>query len=125
MTAHGRRWRVVTGLMLPAAIGVAPAFRSLGDLPLCAFKHLTGAPCPLCGGIRTCAALAQGDFSAALAFNAGLIPLLAIAALHSGLLIVEALNGRALGPPPTLVLAWKLAGAFLLAWWLWRVLSLL
>src|SRR5476649_1552885 len=97
-------------LLLPVGIGVAPSFRSLGDVPVCAFKHLTGMPCPLCGGIRVCAALAQGDVSAAVLLNPGLLPLLSVAALHSCLLLTEALSGRRLGTPRALTLAWKLAG---------------
>lgn len=102
------------------AVGLAPAVAAL-DVPLCAFKHLTGVPCPLCGGTRVCAALAQGDVATALQLNPGLLPVLALAALHSGLLLAEALSGRELGPPRALSLAWKLAGGFLLASWLWQV----
>ena len=115
-----RQWRAGVSLFVPLAVGMAPALAAL-DLPLCAFKHLTGVPCPLCGGTRACAALAQGDVAAALQLNPGLLPVLALAALHSGLLLAEALSGRTLGPPRALTLAWKLAGGFLLATWLWRV----
>jgi len=41
--------------------------------------------------------------------------------LHSSLLLVEAVSGRKLGAPPTLVLAWKVAGAGLLLSWLARM----
>lgn len=102
---------------------MAPSFLSLGDVPLCAFKHLTGMPCPLCGGIRACAALAQGDFLAAFLLHAGLMPLLAVAAVHSALLLTEAISGRQLGPLPALATAWKLAGAILVISWLYRVLG--
>ena len=110
-------------IFVPLAIGMAPSFLSLGDVPLCAFKHLTGVPCPLCGGIRACAALTQGDLSAAFVLNPGLLPLLAVAALHSGLLLVEAFSGYQLGPPRALVFAWKLAGGVLALSWLLRVLG--
>jgi hypothetical protein len=109
------------GLLLPVGIGLAPSFRSLGDVPLCAFKHLTGVPCPLCGGIRVCAALVQGDVSAAVLLNPGLLPLLAVAALHSCLLLTEAISRRRLGTPRALALAWKLAGGILVFSWLLRV----
>lgn len=118
-----RQWRAGVSLVLPAALGFAPKLAALG-LPLCAFKHLTGVPCPLCGGTRVCAALAQGDVAAALQLNPGLLPVLALAALHSGLLLTEALSGRALGSPWALTLAWKLAGGFWLTSWLWRVLGM-
>jgi hypothetical protein len=115
-----RQWRAGVSLLMPLALGLAPALAVL-ELPLCAFRHLTGVPCPLCGGTRLCAALAQGDVAAALQLNPGLLPVLALAALHSGLLLAEALSGRELGPPRALAVAWKLAGGFLLLSWLWRV----
>jgi len=115
-----RQWRAGVSLLMPMAVGLAPAIAAM-DVPLCAFKHLTGVPCPLCGGTRVCAALAQGDVATALQLHPGLLPVLALAALHTGLLVAEALSGRDLGPPRTLTLAWKLAGGFLLASWLWRV----
>ena len=121
LAAPERQWRTALGLLLPLGIGAAPSLRSMGEVPLCAFKHLTGVPCPLCGGIRVCAALAQGDVAGALLVNAGLLPLLAVAALHSGLLLAEALSGRRLGTPPALAQAWKLAGAILVFSWLLRV----
>ncbi len=68
-----------------------------------------------------CAALAQGDVVTALQLNPGLLPVLALAALHSTMLLAEALSGRALGLSRPLAAAWKLAGGFLLASWLWRV----
>jgi len=119
-----RQWRLAAGLILPTGVLLAPAFLRLGDVPLCAFKHLTGVPCPLCGGIRACAALAQGEVAAAWLLNPGLLPLLVVAALHSALLLVEAASGRKLGAPPALVLAWKVAGAGLLLSWLVRLLGL-
>lgn len=118
-----RQWRAAACLLPPLGIGMAPSFLSLGDVPLCAFKHLTGVPCPLCGGIRACAALAQGDLSAALLVNPGLLPLLAVAALHSGLLLAEVISGRKLAPPAALAAAWKVSGGILLMAWLYRVLG--
>lgn len=116
-----RQWRVAIGLVLPLGLVAAPAFLALGDVPLCAFKHLTGVPCPLCGGIRACAALAQGDFASAWQLNAGLLPLLGVVALHTVLLMVEAIQGQRIGTPRALVVAWQLAGAGLLASWAWRL----
>jgi hypothetical protein len=121
LAAPQRQWRAVASLFLPVGTSVAPSFLALGDVPLCAFKHLTGMPCPLCGGVRTCAALAQGDLAGALAINAGLLPLLAVAALHSGLLLAEAICGRQLAPPAALSLVWKLVGGVLLLSWLMRL----
>jgi hypothetical protein len=119
-----RPWRLAVGLMLPVGLVLAPRFLALGDIPLCAFKHLTGMPCPLCGGIRACAALAQGDLAAAWALNPGLLPVLAVAALHSGLLLAQAATGRSLTEPGALTRAWQWAGAALLITWLLRLYAL-
>ena len=116
-----RQWRTAASALLPLGVAAAPAFLSLGDLPLCAFKHLTGIDCPLCGGIRACAALAQGDISAARQVNPGLLPLLALAALHSGVLAGEAITGHRWVSPRSLSHAWMGAGAILLASWFWRL----
>ena len=78
LASADRPWRLAIGLMLPIGVALAPRFLALGDIPLCAFKHLTGVPCPLCGGIRACAALAQGDVASALLINPGLLPVLAL-----------------------------------------------
>ena len=110
--------------MLPVGVVLAPSFLAQGDIPLCAFKHLTGVPCPLCGGIRACAALAQGDLAAAWLLNPGLLPVLAIAALHSGLLMTQAATGRHLMEPGALTRAWQWASAALLTSWLLRLYAL-
>jgi hypothetical protein len=81
--------RAGVGLFAPAAIALAPIVAALG-MPLCAFNHLTGVPCPLCGGTRICAALAHGDLSVAMQLNPGLLPVLGLAALHSLLLLLGA-----------------------------------
>ena len=125
LSAPQRQWRVAVASLVPMAAGAAPLILRLGDLPLCAFKHLTGVPCPLCGGVRACAALANGDVATAFQVNPGLLPLLFLAALHGGLLLAEAASGRELAPPRSLHLAWKVAGGVLVASWLWRLVGLL
>ena len=119
-----RPWRLAIGLVLPVGLALAPRFLALGDIPLCAFKHLTDLPCPLCGGVRACAALAQGDLAQALLLNPGLMPVLALAALHSGLMVAQAVSGRRLLVPGSLTRAWQWAGASLLFFWLLRLYAL-
>lgn len=123
LTGPERQWRAALGLLLPLGVAAAPAYLAQVNLPLCAFKHLTGLPCPLCGGIRACAALAHGDVAAAWQANPGLLPLLALAAVHTSVLAAEAITGRPLAPAPALASAWRGAGALLLASWLWRLLG--
>ena len=56
-------------------------------VPRCAFKILTGLPCPTCGTTRVCLAIARGDFAAAFFFN----PLVVLAsAVALGYLIYSA-----------------------------------
>ncbi len=38
-------------------------------LPVCGFHHLTGVPCPLCGGTRALGSIAELDLLAAIQFN--------------------------------------------------------
>ena len=40
-----------------------------GFLPPCAFRAMTGFPCPACGSTRALAWLAQGDFAASMSIN--------------------------------------------------------
>lgn len=118
-----RQWRSVLVLGWPLSLGLAPALVALGDVPLCAFRQLTGRPCPLCGGTRACAALVEGNLAAAWQANSGLFPLLVIAAAHSVQLAHEAWTGRRwtrwhIGPGP-----WLAATAFLIGNWLLRLLN--
>jgi hypothetical protein len=116
-----RQWRLAAGALLPLALIAAPRVLALGDVPLCAFKHATGLPCPLCGGVRACEALAQGDVAAAWALNPGLLPLLAIGALHGAVLWIEAATGRAWVPSKAFQPAWGLGVTWLLAAWAARL----
>ncbi len=121
LNAGERQWRAGLTLLWPAALLGAPLLLSLGSVPLCAFRHFSGQPCPLCGGTRACAALAHGDFAQAWALNPGLMPLLALAAIHTAQLAYEAWRGR-----PNLrwrvgTVAWKAATAFLLMVWVLRL----
>jgi hypothetical protein len=119
-----RQWRSALVLGWPLALLGAPAVLSLGELPLCGFKHLTGVPCPLCGGTRACAALVDGNLLAAWQANPGLLVLLAIAAAHSVQLGIEAWTGRRvqrwrMGPD-----AWRAGVVVLMAGWVLRLCGL-
>lgn len=117
-----RQWRVGLTLCWPAALGSAPLLLSLGDIPLCAFRQLSGRPCPLCGGTHACAALVEGDLMAAWQANPGLMPLLVIAAAHTVQLAFEAWSGRrVVGRWRIGAGLWALGGAALLTGWMLRL----
>lgn len=111
-----RQWRAAICLGWPLAIGAVPLMMAAGG-SLCAFRHLSGLPCPLCGGTHACAALLQGDLAVAWQANPGLLPLLVVAALHTLMLAGEALAGRRLGSRWRWSWAWAGGGMFLLAGW--------
>ncbi len=72
-----RLWLSVSlaGMALLALGQVSSQFEI--PVPLCPLKHITGIPCPTCGGTRALRALGQGAVLAALRWN----PLVTIAAL--------------------------------------------
>jgi hypothetical protein len=117
-----RQWRAVPLLGWPLALGAAPLLLATG-VPTCAFRHLTGQPCPLCGGTHACAALARGDLLAAWQANPGLMPLIVIAAAQAVQLAWEAWRGRRvtrwrIGPT-----AWQAGGLYLMGAWGLRLLG--
>jgi len=62
-------WRAAAaGLVFAVLYFVTPPARP--RFSLCGFHWLTGRPCPLCGLTRGLFALAKGEWSAALHFNA-------------------------------------------------------
>ena len=65
-TAHP--WRVAGAVSAAVALDVA-IDPSTTHIPLCPFHAVTGAWCPLCGGLRAVASLAHGDVAAALHDN--------------------------------------------------------
>lgn len=119
-----RQWRSALTLGWPLALLGAPLLLSLGDLPLCGFHHLTGLPCPLCGGTRACAALVEGNFLAAWQFNPGVLVILSLAAAYSVQLGFEAWTGRRVQRWRIGADAWRAGLVVLLAVWVLRLLGL-
>src|SRR5687768_4357832 len=96
---HEALWLVVGGAPL-RLLGVALATPGI-QLPRCAFKTITGLPCPTCGVTRTVIALSRGDLAGALF----LTPLAAIAGVAALLYLLYAAAVLALRLPrlrPTL-----------------------
>lgn len=123
LSYSARRWRAALTLAWPLALTAAPLLLTLGDIPLCAFRQLTGRPCPLCGGTHACAALVEGDVMAAWQANPGVLPLLVIAAAQAAQLAYEAWTARALTRWRIGQGVWYVGGAFLITTWMLRLLE--
>ena len=123
LSQPARQWRSALTLGWPLALLGAPLVLSVGNLPLCGFRYITGLPCPLCGGTRACAALADGNFLIAWQLNPGLIVLFALAAAHSMQLGFEAWTGRRVQCWRIGADAWRAGLVVLLAGWILRLLG--
>lgn len=120
---HEALWLLVGGASL-CLLGVALATPGI-QLPRCAFKTITGLPCPTCGLTRTVIALSRGDVERALFLNplaavvcgAGLLYLLYAAA-------VLALRLPRFRPVVSAPGAWRLriaTAAVVAANWIWLI----
>jgi hypothetical protein len=108
-------------LALIALSPLAPSFAGL--LPACAFKRITGLPCPSCGATRSALALARFDFADAFVHY----PLAALAwslLIGGGLVAgVAALAGYGVPELPRRLPLWARVGIVLvvLANWLYLI----
>ncbi len=124
LTLPQRQWRAGLLTAWPIALVGAPWVMSMGEVPLCGFRHITGLPCPLCGGTRVCAALAQGDFQAAWQVNPGLLFVLAIVFLFSVQYAREAWTGHQARRWHLRPGWWQFAAVCLMAGWFWQLWQL-
>ena len=123
--AAERQWRAAATLTWPLALGAAPVILAVTSVPLCAFRQLIGQPCPLCGGTHACAALAEGNLLAAWQAAPALMPVLALALVHTVQLAYEALYARRVAPAWRIgACAWGAAGAAMLVLWGMRLAGL-
>jgi hypothetical protein len=60
---------IIYGAIALLAIGAARIPQIITLPPSCAFKGLTGIPCPTCGSTRAVLHLSHGDILASLVFN--------------------------------------------------------
>lgn len=88
-----RLQRLGVGLLLPSAMAATPWWLANQLSVGCAFRALTGLPCPLCGGTHACAAFVQGDWAAAWTANPGALGLLVVMALVAAQWGAEGLVG--------------------------------
>lgn len=81
---HETLWLLVGGASV-CLLGVALATPGI-QLPRCAFKTITGLPCPTCGVTRTVIALSRGDIARGVAMN----PLAALACVVGAVYLLYA-----------------------------------
>jgi hypothetical protein len=120
-----RQWRAAATLTWPLALGGAPLVLAVTSVPLCVFRQVTGQPCPLCGGTHACAAVVEGNLLAAWQAAPALMPLLALALVHTVQLAHEALQARRVRAPWRIgERAWRVAGVAMLVLWGMRLAGL-
>lgn len=122
--APGRQLAFLWGGAALACAAAAPFARDLAaGSPVCAFRAITGVPCPTCGGTRALLALARLDAFAALAWNP--LVTLAVAVFFGGGLVALVRALRGLGVPDDAPLRWAgaAAGLALAANWAFVVLT--
>ncbi len=96
-----RAERLAMGVTLALAMAATPLWLERHIGPGCAFRAVTGLPCPLCGGTHACAAWVQGDWSGAWAANPGAVGLLVWMGLAAAQWGMEGLlGGRRVRPWP-------------------------
>lgn len=120
-----RQWRAAVTLGWPLALGGAPVLlTATASSPLCAFRQLTGQPCPLCGGTHACAALIEGHWLAAWQASPALMPVLALAFAHTLQLAHEAWFARTVSVRWRIGRrAWAAAGLAMLVLWVLRLVG--
>ncbi len=114
---------VVLGWLVLVGLGEALGARSGVDMPTCAFRLLTGVPCPTCGATRAVLAAGQTRFLDALLYN----PLLTVAAVAGlGWLVLRLGFGRtiqlALAPRGRVIL-WIAAGGLVALNWAYVIVA--
>ena len=78
MNREERQLAVLWAVLAAAAVALRPLWLAVAPgLPGCAFRAITGIPCPTCGTTHAAVALLQGHLLAALAAN----PLAALAGI--------------------------------------------
>ena len=123
LTTDERRARLTAlGLWPLAAIGLLVLTAVPYDI--CLFHHWTEIPCPLCGGTRATWALLHGSPAAASALFPLLLPLAALALVHTGTALAEIASNQRLISSRWFTTAWGLLGGGIVLAWLVRLVLL-
>ena len=117
----------VVGVTAVAAWSLPQALLALDGPPVCVFRHVTGLPCPLCGGTHALSHLVNLDVAQAVEANVGVTIVAAGAGLWALAGLWEAFRGRAVLRGEPLVRLERSAPALtalvLLSAWVPRVLA--
>jgi hypothetical protein len=87
---------------------------TLGFVPSCPLRSLTGIPCPLCGMTRGVEALVHGDVVGSLRMNPGALLLVLTAVAFVGFVLVPR-RARLFTVPAWSVPAWSVRGGSVVA----------
>ena len=117
-TQRRGRWGVLAAAGVAygycAALVAAGALGHPTTVVLCPFRAATGWPCPFCGGVRACSALARGDLAASLALNAMAVPLAILTTATIVELARRHVRREAFALPRPWLIAW--GAVTLIAW---------
>lgn len=84
----------VVGVTAVAAYALPKALLALEGPPICVFRHVTGLPCPLCGGTHAMSHLMDLDVAQAIEANTGVTILAVGAGIWAVASLWEAVSGR-------------------------------
>jgi hypothetical protein len=122
--APGRQLAFLWGGAALACAAAAPFARTLAaGTPACAFRTITGVPCPTCGGTRALLALARLDVGAALAWNPLVTLGVAVFVVGGLVALVRGLRGQGVPDAPPPRWAGAATGLALMANWAFVVLA--
>ena len=119
------RWAVAVVLGWLGLVGLGETLKASSgvDVPSCAFRLLTGMPCPTCGATRAVLAAGQSRFLDALLYN----PLVVVAALVGmAWLVVRVGFGRTIAldlAPRQRALLWIAAGGLVALNWAYVIMA--
>jgi hypothetical protein len=96
-----RKFRAILASVIVVLLGGAAVLPlaspgGLLSLQTCAFKGVTGLPCPLCGGSRAVQAVLRGDLARALDLNVAALPAVVGLVAVTMALGCEAIGGHAI-----------------------------